>query len=171
MRLIEFFISSNIFSMKKKFQQSDWSAQKKIEMMIFFLSPNLENQTWLNKIIKQHQLIHKAKKKHKKKKIEFDGKTKWVPVKNVLLKKYVEGLSLFARSYSTNSAIAMNNFTAVLGLEINTKLSIWNTIVPKSFLSRSPKAEEKLFSSWIFFFLFFNEQKESCLLSISGFNS
>ena len=76
MRLIEFFISSNIFSMKKKFQQSDWSAQKKIEMMIFFLSPNLENQTWLNKIIKQHQLIHKAKKKHKK--IELDGKTKWV---------------------------------------------------------------------------------------------
>ena len=103
----------------------------------FFWSQNLKNQTWLNKIIKQHQLIHKAKKKHKKKKIEFDGKTTWVPVKNVLLKKYVEGLILFARSYSTNSAIAMNNFTAVLGLEINTKLSIWNTIVPKSFSSRS----------------------------------
>ena len=144
MRLIEFFISFNIFYMKKK--------KKKFEMMIFFWSQNLKNQTWLNKLIKQHQLIHKAKKKHKKKKIEFDGKTKWVPVKNVLLKKYVEGLSLFARSYSTNSAIAMNKFTAVLGLEINTKLSIWNTIVPKSFLSRSPQSWREALLFMDFFF-------------------
>ena len=121
-------------------------------IFFFFWSQNLKNQTWLNKIIKQHQLIHKAKKKHKKKKIVFDGKTKWVPVKNVLLKKYVEGLSLFARSYSTNSAIAMNNFTAVLGLEINTKLSIWNTIVPKSFLSRSPQSWREALLFMDFFF-------------------
>ena len=65
---------------KKKIQQSDWSTKKKLKIwndeFFFFLSSNLKNQTWLNKIIKQHQLIHKAKKKHKK--IELDGKTKWV---------------------------------------------------------------------------------------------
>ena len=65
---------------KKKIQQSDWSTKKKLKIwndeFFFFLSSNLKNQTWLNKIIKQHQLIHKAKKKHKK--IEFDVKTKWV---------------------------------------------------------------------------------------------
>ena len=160
MRLIEFFISFNIFYIekkKKKTQKIDWSIKKKKKkmMIFFFWSQNLKNQTWLNKIIKQHQLIHKAKKKHKKKKIEFDGKTKWVPVKNVLLKKYVEGLSLFARSYSTNSAIAMNNFTAVLGLKINTKLSIWNTIVPKSFLSRSPQNWREALLFMDFFFSFF----------------
>ena len=80
MRLIEFFISSNIFSMKKKKSNKVIEAQKKkLKIWIdefFFLSSNLKNQTWLNKIIKQHQLIHKAKKKHKK--IELDGKTKWV---------------------------------------------------------------------------------------------
>ena len=37
MRLIEFFISFNIFYMKKK--------KKKFEMMIFFWSQNLKNQT------------------------------------------------------------------------------------------------------------------------------
>ena len=65
---------------KKKIQQSDWSTKKKLKIwndeIFFFWSSNLKNQTWLNKIIKQHQLIHKAKKKHKK--IELDGKTKWV---------------------------------------------------------------------------------------------
>ena len=81
MRLIEFFISSNIFSMKKKKSNKVIEAQKKNlkiwnDEFFFFLSSNLKNQTWLNKIIKQHQLIHKAKKKHKK--IELDGKTKWV---------------------------------------------------------------------------------------------
>ena len=54
-------------------------------------------------------------------------------------------------------AIAMNNFTAVLGLECNTKLSIWNTIVPMSFLSLSPQNwREAILFMFFFFFKSYN---------------